>query len=483
MNLLTLEGNQGQAVQACAVLTAAEMRRADGLTIAGGTPGIALMENAGRAVARAVLRRFRPCPTAVLAGPGNNGGDGFVVARRLEEAGWPVRVALLGERDALHGDAALAAARWRGPLVPLAPEALRGARLVIDALFGAGLARPIEGVAAHTLRAIAVPVVAIELPSGVAGDTGAVLGVAPQAALTVTFFRLKPAHLLVPGRDLCGEVLCASIGIPARVLDQIAPQTVRNDPALWRHLLRRPRPSDHKYSRGTVTIVAGSAMTGAARLAARAARRAGAGLVTIAAPDAPSAAACRAGEPGVIVSEAPLETMLADDRRKVWLVGPGGGEGSVRIAQSVLAAGRVLVADADALRGAPEALRGTAIATPHAGEFARFFGPPGVDRLAAVRVAARRLGGTVVLKGSDTIVAAPDGRAAIAPAAPAWLASAGTGDVLAGIAAALLAQDLPPFEAACAAVWLHAEAAFGAGPHLIAEDLADHLPHVLGKLY
>lgn len=467
----------------CAVLTVAEMGHADRLTIAGGTPGIALMENAGRAVTHAILRRFRPRLTVVLAGPGNNGGDGFVVARRLEEAGWPVRVALLGARDGLRGDAALAAARWRGPLLPLSPAALGGAGLVVDALFGAGLARPIEGVAAETIRAIAAPVVAIDLPSGVAGDTGAVLGVAPQAVLSVTFFRLKPAHLLLPGRDLCGEVVCAPIGIQEDVLDRIGPTTFRNDPALWRNLLRPPGSADHKYSRGTVTIVAGPAMTGAARLAARAARRAGAGLVTIAAPDAGSATACRAGDPGVIVTEAPLQALFADERRRVWLVGPGGGDRAPEIARAVLAAGRRLVADADALRGAPEDLRGTAMATPHAAEFARLFGPLGTDRLAAVRQAARRLDGVVVLKGSDTIIAAPDGRAAINPAAPAWLATGGTGDVLAGIAAALLAQGLPAFEAACAAAWAQAQAAHRAGPHLIAEDLADHLPAVFAGLY
>ena len=466
-----------------AVLTVAEMAQADRLTIAAGMPGSVLMENAGRAVTRAILRRFRPCPTVVVAGPGNNGGDGFVVARRLEEAGWPVRVALLGERNGLRGDAALAAARWHGPLVPLAPQALAGAGLVVDALFGAGLARPIEGAAAETIRAIAAPVVAIDLPSGVAGDSGQVLGLAPQAVLTVTFFRLKPAHLLLPGRDLCGEVVCAPIGIADWVLDRIAPKTFRNDPVLWRHHLSPPRATDHKYSRGTVTIVSGPAMTGAARLAAHAARRAGAGLVTISAPDAASAAACRSGEPGVIVTEAPLEGLLADDRRRVWLVGPGGGERAAEIARTVLAAGRTLVADADALRGTLEALRGSAIVTPHMGEFARLFGPPGADRLAAVREAARRLDGVVLLKGSDTIIAGPDGRAAITPAAPAWLATGGTGDVLAGIAAALLARGLPAFEAASAAAWLHARAAERAGLHLIAEDLADHLPPVFAGLY
>lgn len=457
------------------------MARADSAAIAGGVPGILLMENAGRAVERTIRRRFRPCPTVVLCGPGNNGGDGFVVARRLHEAGWPVRVALLGARDRLTGDAALAASRWRGPVERLAPATVRRAHLVVDAVFGAGLARPVEGVVVETFAACRMPVVAVDLPSGVAGDTGAVLGTAPQAALTVTFFRLKPAHLLRPGRDLCGEVACAEIGIPGAVLDGIAPRLFRNDPALWRAALRPPGPGDHKYSRGALTIVAGEAMTGAARLAARAARRAGAGLVTIACPDAASAAACRAGDPGVIVVEAPVTELLGDLRRQVWLVGPGGGMRAPATAAAILAAGRTLVADADALRGPPEALAGAALVTPHEGEFARLFGAP-ADRLDAARDAAVRLFGAVLLKGSDTIIAAPDGRTAINGDAPAWLASGGTGDVLAGIAASLIAQGVPAWEAGCAAAWAHAGAARRAGAYMIAEDLADHLPAVLAAV-
>ena len=463
------------------LLTVAEMARADAAAIAAGVPGIVLMENAGRAVERAIRRRFRACRTVVLCGPGNNGGDGFVVARRLHQAGWPVRVALLGPRGRLAGDAAQAAARWRGPVEALAPAAVARAELVVDAVFGAGLARPVEGLVAETFAACRAPVVAVDLPSGVAGDTGAVLGVAPQAVLTVTFFRLKPGHLLRPGRDLCGEVVCAEIGIPQTVLAAIAPRLFRNDPALWRAALRRPGPGDHKYSRGALTIVAGEVMTGAARLAARAARRAGAGLVTIACPDAASAAACRSGDPGVIVVEAPVTELLGDLRRQVWLVGPGGGLRAPATAAAILAAGRTLVADADALRGPLEALAGAALVTPHEGEFTRLFGRS-VERLGAARDAAARLFGAVLLKGSDTIVAAPDGRAAINGEAPPWLASGGTGDVLAGIAAALIAQGMPPWEAGCAAAWAQAAAARRAGAYLIAEDLADHLPAVLASV-
>jgi len=484
------------------------MARADAAAISGGVPGIALMENAGAAVAAAIRRRFRPLPTLVLCGPGNNGGDGFVVARRLEQAGWGVRVALLGERDSLRGDAALAAARWRGPVQPVAAEVVAGAGLVVDALFGAGLARPLGGAARATLEAATAsgaPLVAVDLPSGVAGGTGTVLGYAPPAALTVTFFRLKPGHLLLPGRELCGEIVCAEIGIPAGVLDAVKPATWRNDPALWRALLPRPAAADHKYSRGHLTILGGATMTGAGRLAARAARRAGAGMVSLLAPGSAAAAACRAGDPGLIVHEitadpgleagagaaAELAPYLEDARRSVWLAGPGGGVSAGLRAgvEAILSAGRAAVLDADALTvfaGEAAALgrlvRAPAILTPHAGEFARLFGPAGADRLAAVRAAAAVSGAVVLLKGSDSVVAAPDGRAAINHNAPATLATAGTGDVLAGIAAALLGQGMPAFEAAAAAAWLHGASAARMGPGLIAEDVIEALPAVHASL-
>ncbi|MCC7427647.1 MAG: NAD(P)H-hydrate dehydratase [Alphaproteobacteria bacterium] len=481
------------------LLTPEGMARADAFAIAAGMPGIALMENAGRAVARAIRRRFRPVPTLVLCGPGNNGGDGFVIARRLEEAGWGVRVALLGARDALAGDAVLAASRWRGAVARLGPDAVRGAGLIVDALFGAGLARPVAGAARATLEAAAAsggPIVAVDLPSGVNGATGAVLGYAAPAALTVTFFRLKPGHLLQPGRALCGETVCAEIGIPAAALAAAAPDTWRNDPALWGAALRAAQPdaASHKYSRGHLTILGGAVMTGAARLAARAARRAGAGMVTLLVP--PEAAGIyRAGDPGVIVHglDGPdtLAAMLADARRTTWLLGPGAGVSEALAAQvaAVLGAGRRTVLDADALTafaGRAELLsalvQAPAILTPHAGEFARLFGPLGEDRLAAARAAARQSGAVVLLKGSDSIIAAPDGTARINANAPSTLATAGTGDVLAGIAAAFLAQGLDATDAAPAAAWVHAEAASRAGAALIAEDVIEALPGVFTAL-
>jgi hydroxyethylthiazole kinase-like uncharacterized protein yjeF len=461
------------------LLTPGEMARADAAAIAAGIPGVVLMEAAGRAVARAAMRRFRPARTLVLAGPGNNGGDGWVAARLLEAAGWPVAVAPLAPPRP-GSDAALAAARWRGPVAAASAEEVARAGLVVDALFGAGLSKPVEGLAAELLGAIRAPVLAVDVPSGLDGATGQVRGMAPRADLTVTFFRRKPGHLLLPGRELCGELVLAEIGLPAAVLPGIAPCAWRNGPWLWR--VPRPGAASHKYARGHVAVAAGPGMTGAARLVAAAARRAGAGLLTIAAPDAATAAVLRAGEPGVIVTEDRVAA-LADARIGTWVVGPGLPPASAAaILREAAAAGRQVVADAGALRTGLGALANAAILTPHAGEFAALFGPPGEDRPAALRAAAARSGAVVLLKGADTIIAAPDGRLVINDNAPPWLATGGTGDVLAGIAAALLAQGLPAFEAACAAVHLHGAAAELAGPGLLAEDLPRNVARALATL-
>ncbi|WP_245185854.1 NAD(P)H-hydrate dehydratase [Falsiroseomonas frigidaquae] len=463
------------------LLTPAEMARADAAAIAAGTPGSVLMQAAGRAVARAMMRRFRPVRTLVLAGPGNNGGDGYVVARLLEQAGWPVAVAALAP-PAPGTDAAAVAARWHGPMLPFTATEAARAGLVVDAVFGAGLARPVEDRVARVLAAAGGPVVAVDVPSGLDGATGTVRGFAPKAALTVTFFRLKPGHLLFPGRELCGEVVLADIGLPAAVLAGIAPRAFRNGPALWR--LPRPGADSHKYARGHVAVVAGPGMTGAARLAAAGARRSGAGLLTVLAPDAATAAVLRAGDAGVMVSEAGAEALRQDGRIGVWVIGPGlPPDAATRaLVRQAVEAGRQVVADAGALRAAaddPAALAGCAVLTPHLGEFIAVFGQPGEDRLEAVRAAARATGAVVLLKGADSLVAAPDGRVAINVNAPPWLATGGTGDVLAGIIAGLLAQGMPRFEAAACACHLHGAAANLAGPGLLAEDLPGHIQAVM----
>ena len=455
------------------LLTPAEMARADAAALAAGMPTETLMEAAGRAVARAIRARFRPCRTLVLAGPGNNGGDGYVAARYLEQAGWPVAVAAL-ETPSLGTAAAAAAARWHGPMAPFNEAEVARAGLVVDALFGAGLTRPLAPEVTQVLRAVQAPLVAVDVPSGLDGATGQVLGHAPQAALTISFFRLKPGHVLLPGRALCGETLLADIGLPEAVLEGIAPRCWRNHPSLW--ALPSLEVSAHKYTRGHLTILAGASMPGAARLAGAAARRLGAGLVTLHAENLELAAMLRADAPGQLVSDATLEALLMDERRKVWLAGPGllPHDATRAAIRSLIEAGKILVADAGGLMAAAEApdlLRGAAVITPHAGEFARLFSAPGADRLSATRAAAARLGAVVVLKGPDSIIAAPDGRVIINDNAPPSLATAGTGDILAGAIAALLAQGMAPFEAAAAAVWLHGAAAVSGPPGLIAEDL------------
>lgn len=489
------------------LLTTVEMGEADRLTIAGGTPGIDLMEKAGRAVANAAAglagRRV-----AVVAGPGNNGGDGFVAARILAERGLQVRLCLVGDRGRLKGDAACAAERWSGPVEAAAPAVLADCDVIIDALFGAGLDRAVEGLPRAMIEAMnvrGVPVVAVDLPSGINGTSGVAMGVAVKAARTVTFFRRKPAHLLLPGRLHCGPVDVADIGIPASVLETIKPQTFANDPMLWGSRFPIPKPEGHKYSRGHAAVVSGGpSTTGAARLAARGALRAGAGLVTIASPRdalAVNATASLAVMVRPVDGAGALAEFLADKRRNAVVLGPGGGVGAAMRDQvrAALQSETAVVLDADALTSfaddperlfADIAARGgrNTVLTPHEGEFSRLFSQIKNNsevhgKLEKARAAARASGAVVLLKGPDTVVAAPEGRASIGDNAPAWLATAGSGDVLAGMIAALLAQGMPAFEAASAAVWLHGEAAGACGPGLISEDLPEALPGVYRRLF
>ena len=483
-----------------ALLTPQQMGQADRLTIAGGIAGTLLVENAGRAVADAVSRRWPKQKTLVLCGPGNNGGDGFVAARVLTERGWPVRLALVGAREKLKGDAAAAAMRWTGPVEPLAPGAIGDATLIIDAIFGAGLARPIEGVAREVIAAVEagrLPVVAVDMPSGVDGASGAVLGIAPKAALTVTFFRRKPGHLLLPGRSHCGETVVAPIGIADTVLDQIRPEVVANHPDWWRDDFPWPLPESHKYTRGHALVAGGAVMTGAARLAARAAAGLGAGLVTVGAPE-PAFPIYAAALTGIIVQPAgdlgAFRALLADPRRNAALIGPGAGLGEETRDKvlAILAAGKRTVLDADALTSFADnaevlfgAIRSPCVLTPHEGEFARLFArvlDGSGSKLERACRAAQLSGAVMLLKGNDTVIAAPDGRAAINPGAPPELATAGSGDVLAGMVTGLLEQGMPAFEAAAAGVWLHADAARRFGPGLIAEDLVEGLPAALRAL-
>jgi hydroxyethylthiazole kinase-like uncharacterized protein yjeF len=520
------------------LLTTAEMAEADRLTIAAGTPGYQLMERAGAAVA-AEASRLAPrhgC-IAVLCGPGNNGGDGFIAARLLKARGFSVSLGLLGPAAALRGDAALAARDWDGEISTLEGICLDTSDLAIDALFGAGLARDLDGAARAAVerlnqwsRGRRKPVLAIDVPSGVDGTSGQVRGVAVEASRTIAFFRRKPGHLLLPGRLHCNETVVADIGIDAAVLDAINPQTVANGPRAWSNVFPVPGIDGHKYTRGHALVLSGGlAQTGAARLAARGALRAGAGLVTVATPAAAlsvNAAALTAIMTALCDSPKELAAILEDPRKNAVVLGPGLGVGAATraLVLATLKSGdpghsRAIVLDADALTSFPgdalalsraiRASRALVVLTPHDGEFARLFGDLPTDsvdrwiesdpnpetvgaRLAALRSAAKTArasaaaslsGAVVLLKGPDTVVASPDGRAMIDDTSPPWLATAGSGDVLAGMIAGLCAQSMPGFEAASAAVWLHGAAARQFGPGLVAEDIAENLPPVLRALF
>jgi ADP-dependent NAD(P)H-hydrate dehydratase / NAD(P)H-hydrate epimerase len=506
------------------LLTAAEMGRADQAAVKAGVPSLTLMESAGRAVADAARKLMPPgSRVLVLCGPGNNGGDGFVAARHLKRASYDVRLYLLGDKAALKGDAAEMARSWDGPVRAMDPDATESMHLVIDAMFGAGLSRPLDGVAAsmvEAVNALGKPVIAVDVPSGLDGSTGFALGPVIQATHTVTFFRRKPGHLLMPGRALCGSTSVVDIGIPAAALGDIHPQTWANAPDLWLESLPRPALSVHKYERGHVVVVSGPAeATGAARLGARGALRIGAGLVTVVGSSA--ATAVNAVHLTAIMvhnvgSDRALAEFLSDTRRNAVLIGPGAGVATATTdtVRTVLASPAAAVLDADALtafalsdkqgaegvgfgftnvRDRPGARRedlfeaiaeraAPVVITPHEGEFKRLFPSLEGGKRERARAAARTSGAVVILKGPDTVIAAPDGRAAINENAPPFLATAGSGDVLAGFVTGLLAQKMPAFEAACAAVWLHGACATSFGPGLIAEDLPECLPECLYDL-
>ncbi len=479
----------------CEILTVREMAAADHAAEAAGIPVSTLMERAGAAVAEAIQARRPQAPVQVLCGPGNNGGDGYVAARRLREAGWPVTIIAIGDAGSLTGAAAQAAAAWDGPVERLGEGVADDAPVVVDALFGAGLSRPLDPQVRDALTAIQARgawLVAVDVPSGLSGDTGAPMGFAPQAALTVTFHRKKPAHVLEPGKALCGEVVVATIGLappgPSRLHE--------NGPELWLHRFPWPQTDTHKAERGRLVVVSGPAWTtGAARLATRAGLRTGAGLVTLVSP--PDALAVNAAHLEAVMlkpfgSADDLEQAASDANAVV--IGPAAGVGADTRSnlQALARTAAALVVDADALtsfRDAPGdlfACLGPAdVLTPHPGEFERVF--PGLrkgspERITAARTAAARAGSVVLLKGADTVVAAPDGRAVVNTNAAPWLATAGSGDVLAGVIAGLIAQGMDSFEAACAGAWMHAQAGRTFGPGLISEDLPGRIPAVLADL-
>ncbi|PWL17932.1 bifunctional ADP-dependent NAD(P)H-hydrate dehydratase/NAD(P)H-hydrate epimerase [Falsochrobactrum shanghaiense] len=487
------------------LLTPEEMARADRLTIeAGAKDGFSLMLAAGRAVADAAQNMFSSQgPIAVLCGPGNNGGDGYVAAQFLREAGRDV-ICFSAGQPRPGTDAMRAAVFYKGDVRNLGEFAPAGFGGVIDALYGAGLARPVGGAEADAISAVnasGLSVIAVDLPSGVSGESGAVQGVAIRAWASVTFFRKKPGHLLQPGRGYCGIVHLADIGIADSVLDEIRPDSFENMPQLWLEKLPSPDVNAHKYSRGHAAVFSGPVhSTGAARLAAMAAARAGAGAVTLLSPsDALAVNAAHVTSIMLRETRTPkdAESFVRDRKVSAALLGPGYGSPSFARDNILTLLGAEnglsgLVLDADgitAFENRPEQLFGAKrnpaavlVLTPHEGEFRRLFpdiaSSGDMSKTAKACKAASRANAVLIYKGPDTVIAASDGRAAINANGTPALATAGSGDVLAGIVCGLLAQGMPAFEAACAAVWVHADAARRFGRGLIADDLPDQLPAV-----
>lgn len=497
------------------LLTPEEMTLADRFAVDSGTPVLTLMERAGRAVAGHAMRLCRPAlRVIVLCGPGNNGGDGFVAARILAGRGYRVDVATLDGHLPDRGDAGVMAGYWKQPLLAFPAVDFDRYDLCVDAIFGAGLSRDVAGGTADCLQRLAqagLAILAVDVPSGVDGESGQLRGFAVRASLTVTFFRQKPGHCLQPGRDLCGEIVVADIGIDSACLSVIDPKTMINLPAVWRDHVPLPATTSHKYLRGAVLVLSNRLeYSGAARLSAKAALRGGAGLVTLATP-ADAMTAHAASSDAIMLRRCEnledFAALLADTRRNALVIGPGlGAEGedaAFTRAQVRLGIGakRALVLDASALTvfaGRGQELADLVaqsgyregfepIVTPHEGEFAHLsknLAGYGHDssKCARARTLSRLLGCVVIYKGADTVIAAPDGRAAISINGTAWLATAGSGDVLSGLVAAFCAGRMPSFEAACMAVWCHAQAGLNLGPYLTADDLPRAITRVLRDL-
>jgi len=476
-----------------AILTAAEMQRAERAVFKSGTPAFDLMLQAGKGLAR-LVSTYKKGNVVFLIGPGNNGGDGWVAAELLRRKGWEVLCAPLKLPDGHSCAAQTAYEKYQGEVGEF-PEDLNEFKVIVDALFGTGLERPIEGRAAEWITAANQAEafkVAVDIPSGVSSDTGQILGTAFKADLTVTFSHKKRGHVLMPGLELSGDVVVHNIGISEGEIKKVKPFVFENDPGLWRDDFPSPKKGAYKHQRGHLLVVGGGIeMSGAARMAARSALRTGAGLVTTLCPK--DALAVYAEKQLSVMSrgfasEKEFKAAVNDAKFNAVVIGPGNGvgEGTRARVLKVLATGKPCVLDADALTsfegdaGALETpLHKKCVITPHFGEFKRLWSEiPWDDKIKAAEAVAEKTGAIVLLKGPDTVIS--DGKTTIVNihAAP-QLATAGSGDVLAGIIAGLLAQGMGPLTAASAGAWIHGDTSFRHGLGLIAEDLIETIPEVL----
>lgn len=481
------------------ILTTTETAKADAATISQGIAGIQLMSTAGASVAHEIIRQFKPCPVLFLCGPGNNGGDGFITAQQMKKEGWAVRVACMVKRTALKGDAALAAQKWEGEVESLNSNlSVHQTGLIVDAIFGTGFDRTLAPeliILFDKIRTRKIPVIAVDVPTGMNAEAGTVDPGTLKAHTTVTFTRKKTGHVLLPGKTFCGKVIVAGVGITDQTVAALETTCFENHPGLWLKNFPLPSTDGHKYARGHAVVYGGAKRTGAACLAAAAAQKIGAGLVTLASPKEalPVYATYRAS---IMVDECntveDLKTILRDERKNAILIGPGAGINDT-LRQSVdalLSLNKSGVLDADVFsvyQKTPKDLFAKLspryVLTPHEGEFERLFGAMEGHKLERARKAAKISNAIVLLKGSDTVIAAPDGAAVVNTNAPSTLATAGSGDVLAGMITGLIAQGMPPFMAAAAAVWLHGEAALSYGLGLTAEDLISQISQTLNRLY
>ncbi len=480
------------------ILSTEQIYQIEQATLQEGDLGCVLMENAGFSVTQQINHYYKPCRVLVICGPGNNGGDGFVIARLLQEGGWQeVAVMLYGEMDRLKGEAKIAATKYGGDIIPFDYNIVREFDLIIDAIFGVGLNRDIDDVLCDAIDVInryGKDVVAVDIPTGVNGDTGQIMGAAIKASLTVTFSRKKLGHVLMPGKGRVGEIVVADIGISEGFIQQLDVNIWDNNLSLWGDKFPLPTSEQHKYDRGHVVVVGGPIKsTGAACLASVSALRIGAGLVSVACPESALmvyATKLTSVMTKSIVTAQDYTDFIGDKRKNVILIGPGTGVNDMtkeRVLQS-LEFKKNCVLDADALtifQDDPQLLFDSidsqVVLTPHEGEFARIFKIEG-GRLEKARQAAKISGAIVVLKGADTVIAHPGGEVVINDVAPPWLATAGSGDVLAGIIAGLMANNMSPFDAACAGVWVHSQAANLAGIGMISESLPDFIPQVLAEI-